>query len=226
MAAIRTAHVTLTGTTGLLLHANNPDAEAATKRWRSDPAHKALSVPGDDRSPAWTWHACYYHDGAHLGIPSDNLMTMLREGGAKVPTGKRGGTMKRATQSGLIVMEPLWALYPAGRAAPVEVAPLLAVAALNDWEAQQAAARAAGFELLLKGVRVGQARHLRVRPLFAQGWRVQGTISVVDDAITNEAFQNVLTYGGMYAGLGDWRPSSPKCPGPYGQFTAEIAWAK
>jgi hypothetical protein len=225
MGSIRRALVTITGTTGLLLHRNNPDWETTVKRWRTDPANKELNIPGDDRAPAWSWHGSYYHDGQYLGIPSDNLMTMLREGGAKVPNGKRG-TLKRQTQSGIIVLAPMWPIIPAGKTEPVEYASLKEIIRENDYELQQETAKSLGFDVFLKPVRIGKARHLRARPLFAPGWRASGEIAVVDDQITNEAFNHVLTYAGSYAGLGDWRPSSPTAPGPYGQFSVEVRWLK
>jgi hypothetical protein len=46
---------------------------------------------------------------------------------------------------------------------------------------------------------------------------------VFDDTITEAVLKNILIFAGAYSGIGDWRPSSPKSPGPYGKFTVEIA---
>ena len=53
-------------------------------------------------------------------------------------------------------------------------------------------------------------------------WSVNGTITAFDDTITTVVLSNILTAAGRYAGLCDWRPSSPKSPGPWGTFTSVI----
>ena len=222
---VRTAKVTLTGVTPLLMRRNDDDWEKVLKQWRSDPSNKEKNVKGDDRSPAFTWIGGIYHDGKVIGMPADNLMTMLREGGAKVPTGKGQGTYKRQTQSCLIVMEPMWPMVTVSG----KTIPWSAIEALNteeDFDKHIAMARKNDFELFKKAVIVRGSRNIRIRPMFAKGWQITGTIAVTDDVITNEVFENVLIYGGRYAGLGDWRPSAPKAPGPYGQFVPEIEWLK
>jgi len=66
---------------------------------------------------------------------------------------------------------------------------------------------------------------VRVRPRF-DNWSCGGTVTVFDDMITTDVLKNILTFAGTYAGLGDWRPSSPKSPGPFGKFTAEVKQVK
>jgi hypothetical protein len=41
-----------------------------------------------------------------------------------------------------------------------------------------------------------------------------GTLTEFDDTITATVLQNILTAAGRYCGICDWRPSSPKSPGP------------
>lgn len=218
--------VTITGETPLLLHHDNLAWASRMARWNTDPANKAKSVAGDDRTPAHRWIGCLYMDGNRVVLPSDNLMTVLREGGAKCPTGKRGGTFKRQTQSGLVVDQSGWDIIPGGKEAPVmweQIVPLLDE---QDFDAHVVRVIPLGFELFVKRARVGQTKHVRVRPRFAPGWMCSGTITVFDDTITEAVLQDILTYGGRYAGVGDWRPSSPKSPGPFGQFTATVTKAK
>lgn len=74
--------VTLTGASPLLMHADNRQWAADMEAWTADPENKRSSKAGDDRTPAWRWIGYCYHDGQHVGIASDNLMTVLREGGA------------------------------------------------------------------------------------------------------------------------------------------------
>lgn len=220
MATFRTYHVTLTGTMPLLLHGDNLDWRAQMTAWRAHPDNKGKSVPGDDRSPAWTWIGGIYHDGQVLGVSSDNLMTAIREGGARVSVpGKRSLTYKRQSQSGLVINELLWPII--GPAGAVPWAAIDALSAEDDFEVHRQTAQAHGFELFAKSARIGQSKHVRVRAKFTK-WALSGTITAFDDTITTDVLTSILQAAGRYAGLCDWRPSSPKAPGPYGTFTAVI----
>lgn len=204
----------------LLLHGDNLDWRASLSAWRAHPDNKAKSVPGDDRSPAWTWIGGLYHDGHVLGVSSDNLMTTIREGGARVSVpGKRSLTYKRQSQSGLVVSELLWPII-----GPSGVVPWPDINALcdeEDFAVHQKTALDHGFELFCKSARIGQSKHVRVRAKFLR-WSIAGTITAFDDTITTDVLNNLLAASGRYAGLCDWRPSSPKSPGPYGTFTSVI----
>lgn len=189
------------------------------KKWERDPANKGSSVAGDDRTPAHRWIGCLYANAGVLTIDADNLMTMLREGGARCPAGKGAKTFKRETQSGIVIDELAWPLLVRG--AVVKVDDVMRLATVSNFEEHCEAVRKLGFELFVKRARINQAKHVRVRPRF-DNWAVCGTLTVLDDKITTEVLENVLKFAGAYAGLGDWRPSSPKSPGPYGRFTAEI----
>ena len=91
-----TFRVTLHGISPLLLHADDLSWRGQLERWNANPENKRVSKAGDDRTPAWRWIGYCYHDASHVGIAADNLMTTLREGGAKVPVpGKRNQTYKR-----------------------------------------------------------------------------------------------------------------------------------
>jgi hypothetical protein len=212
--------INLTGESPLLMHADDLQWRAKLDRWLTNPENKRLSKAGDDRTPAWKWLGYVYHDAHRFGLPADNLMTMLREGGAKVPTGKRGATFKRQSQSGLIVDQLMW---PIMTAAAIEVpwAPFTALEEEKDYELHEAAAVEHGFELFAKGVTVGRAKHIRVRPRF-DVWTTSGTMTVVDETITEEILRLILEMAGTYCGLGDWRPSSPSKPGPWGRFRSDV----
>ena len=210
----------LKGNMPILFHGDDLEWRAAMSAWRADPENKPKSVPGDDRSPAWTWIGGIYHDGRVLGIPSDNLMTALREGGARVSVpGKRSLTYKRQSQSGLVVNELLWPIVTS--VGEVPYADVDALRTVEDFETHKATALRLGFELFSKGARIGQSKHVRVRAKFVS-WQASGTITVFDETITKTVLDNILTASGRYCGLGDWRPSSPKSPGPYGTFTASL----
>jgi hypothetical protein len=216
--------IKLTGETPLLMHWDNIDWCEVMQKWGKDPANKKNSVAGDDRTPAFRWLGNLYHEAGRVVIPADNLMTVLREGGAKVPTGKKGATFKRQTQSGLLVNESAWRLTIGG--AEIDAAGLIkTLKNENDFEVHQAEVEKLGFTLFIKRARIGQAKHIRVRPRFDK-WECSGTISVLDDSINKDTLQTILTYAGVQCGLGDWRPSSPKSPGPFGRFAAEVSRKK
>jgi len=209
--------ISIEGTKPLLMHSDDIVWAEKVKRWQKTPENKKISVAGDDRSPSWTWIGSMYHDGERVVIPSDNIMVMLREGGAQVPTGKRQGTFKSQTQSGIIPLSPGWTLRVAdGR--PVDVAELLALEEVEDFEEHIKVVKEHGFDLLVKRARIGQSKHIRVRPVF-RAWSASGEVEVIDNQITLEVLQMILDLAGRLKGLGDWRPSS-KTPGGYGTFTA------
>jgi hypothetical protein len=216
---MNTYGVTLIGETPLLLHQDSIEWREQMDLWIKDPQNKKASKAGDDRFPAHRWIGCCYYDGQHVGIASDNLMTMLREGGAKVPTGKKGQTFKRQSQSGLVVNEILWPLVTSN--GPVPWAPIAAMATDSDFANHKQAVQALGFELFVKGAKIGASKHIRVRPRF-DTWSAAGTITVLDETITQGILQQILEQAGMFCGLGDWRPSSPSKPGSWGRFRAEV----
>lgn len=224
----RTYKVTLTGESPLLLHRDNVNWAEAMKAWCADPNNKKLSAAGDDRTPAHRWIGCLYVNAGLLVVDSDNLMSMLRDGGAKCPTGKGNKTFKRETQSGIVVNEIGWPIQVSGSHIPYNrVAAPNAELVVSDllkeqsFETHCAKAEQLGFSLFVKRAGVNGAKHIRVRPRF-DAWSLSGTLTVLDETITTEILQLILTHAGAYAGLGDWRPSSPKKPGPFGRFTAAI----
>lgn len=114
---MQTYQVAITGKTPLLLHHDNLDWADEMEVWKSNPEHSKTSKPGDDRTPAWRWLGCCYHDGKVLGIPQANIMRSLMEGGAMVPVpgGKMEKTFKSQTQSGMSSTDPLWPLQVGGK---------------------------------------------------------------------------------------------------------------
>jgi hypothetical protein len=47
-------------------------------------------------------------------------------------------------------------------------------------------------------------------------------LTVLDEQITKDVLRNILVHAGAYAGLCDWRPSSPMAPGSFGKFTVQL----
>jgi hypothetical protein len=215
----RTYQVFLTGETPLLMHNDNLAWADVMKSWEKDPANKKNSTKGDDRSPAWRWIGSLYHEFGKIVIPADNLMTVIRNGGAMCPTGKGQKTFKSQTQSGIVVNESAWPVEVNGKVLSFE--PIKDLMHENDFEVHQKIIEDQGFMLFVKRAKIGANKHVRVRPRF-DDWSCQGTVTVFDDMITDDVLQNIFTFAGAFSGLGDWRPSAPKSPGPYGKFTVAI----
>lgn len=215
----RQYHVSIEGQTPLLMHQDNLVWAETMKRWGEDPSNKKFSVAGDDRTPAWRWIGNLYFDAGMVCIPSDNLMTMLREGGSKCPTGKRGGTYKRQTQSGIVIDQPAWTIK--GTKGTIPTAEIQKLIENPDFEAHGKKASELGFDLFVKRAKIGNSKHVRVRPRFDK-WSCEGTLTVFEETITTAVLKNILDFAGVYAGLCDWRPSSPKSPGSWGKFTCTV----
>jgi hypothetical protein len=217
---VKTYQVTIEGKNSLLMHWDNIEWADDMDAWRANPANKKHSRAGDDRTPAWRWVGNVYHDGRTVGMPSDNIMRCLMEGGAMVPVpGAKGNkTFKAQTQSGLGLPDTHWPIItPQGL---IEWPRVDAARKLDDFAANKALAESLGFKLFVKRAKVGTTKHIRVRPRF-DVWSLQGLIHVWDEQITKDVLQDILTYAGQYKGLGDWRPSG-KTPGSFGMFAATV----
>lgn len=215
----RRYRVEMVGETPLLMHHDNLSWQEFMKKWEIDPANRRDSVAGDDRSPAWRWVGSLYTEGGRVVIPSDNLMTVLREGGKRCPTGKGKATFKSQTQSGIIVDQSAWPLLVSGKGIPYD--PIKELINNPDFAEHESMCAGLGFELFVKRAKIGQSKHVRVRPRF-DNWSCSGTLTVLDDQITTDVLRNILVFAGAYSGLGDWRPSSPRSPGSFGKFSVEI----
>jgi hypothetical protein len=207
----------LTGRMPLLMHADDVAAADTLEAWRKNPENKGKSKAGDDRTPAWTYFTYLYTDGEHVVMPQENLMVALREAGARLTmNGKR--TFKSASQSGLVILDEFCRFE--GEHGPVSVEPLLKIRG-ESFAKHAEVAESLGFRLFVKRAKVGQAKHIRVRPRF-DTWSVTGRIEVIDSAIDGSTLQQLFDLAGRYAGLGDWRPSAKQSPGPYGTFDSEL----
>lgn len=208
----------LTGTTALLFHADDVMASDDLEAWRKDPANKNRSKAGDDRSPAWTWQTYLYqnHDGV-IAWPSANLMVGLRQAGARIVMQKQR-TFKEATQSGIVISSE-YLDFRYGKNRQLAFAD---VDAFRDdpFTKHIEAARDLGFSLFVKRAKIGQAKHVRVRARFEPGWKIHGTLTVREPAITFDILKKILEISGD-GGQGDWRPAC-KTPGPFGMYEAVL----
>lgn len=217
---IRKYEITLTGKTALLMHHDSLEWADSMEAWKLNPKNKKYSKAGDDRTPAYRWIGCLYHDGRQVAMPQDNIMRCIMEGGALVlvPGGKMGKTFKAQTQSGIMCETPFLSFFTGGKEVQMtDIHPLMEE---PDFKIHQETAEDLGFSLWAKRARIGRAKHVRVRPRF-DSWSVVGTLVVLDKQITLDVLLDILETAGRLKGLGDWRPSSAT-PGPFGTFEAAV----
>jgi hypothetical protein len=156
------------------------------------------------------------HRKSH-GMATRPIMTMLREGGAKVSTGKGKTTYKKQTQSGIMLDQQQFALYVNGSEIPLN--PIRNLIGVTDFTKHLDVSEKLGFELMVKRARVGRTKHIRVRPMFRE-WVAVGSLTVLDSeltGLTQPIMQLVLDQAGALSGLCDWRPSS-LASGIFGKF--------
>lgn len=221
---IRQYQFRLTGMSPLILHADDIEWADFITEWRNDPANSRFQkTKGDDRQPGFTWIGALTHDGTHIALPAENLHRALRDGGSRIPTGRKTETFKRQSQSGMLPVEGFFPILTATNQR-IPFAPFAAMAKSQerDFRVHRTAAQEHGFQLFVKRAAIGASKHVRVRPMFSQ-WSLSGTMSVWDETITPHVLQQMFTLTGAQVGVGDWRPSSPKAPGHYGRFEAEVA---
>jgi hypothetical protein len=202
------------------MHWDNIEWSDEMSEWLLEPENKQSSKPGDDRTPAWTWMGALYHDGKLVAVPQENVMKALTDAGAQVPTGKGKGTFKKIVPGGIIPLEEFFEFQSAKGSIRIE----------EVWQELREEPRyvthtkhvqTLGFRLYAKRARVGMSKHIRVRPRFDE-WSLAGRVLVRDERITEKILQTIVTIAGDRMGLGDWRPSAPKSPGPFGRFEAEV----
>lgn len=218
---MRTYQVTITGVQPLLMHADDIDWADQMEAWKVDKDNKKSSKAGDDRSPAHRWiGSLYRNEAGEIVMPTENIMRSLMEGGAMVlvPGGRGGKTFKAQSQSGIMPRDIGWPLLIEGK--PIDAAPIKRLIREKDFSIHRETVKTLGFSLYLKRARIGQSKHIRVRPRF-ESWSATGELVVVDDQITEAVLTDILEVAGKYKGLGDWRPSS-KTPGTFGMFNASL----
>lgn len=219
---MKTFQVTITGVQPLLMHADNIEWADEMDRWKLDKDNKRLSKAGDDRTPAHRWIGNLYRDEAgEIILPTENIMRALMEGGAMVlvPGGRSGKTFKAQSQSGVMPRSLGWPLLVNGKS--IDPKPINALLREKDFAVHKSTVESLGFALFVKRAKIGQNKHVRVRPRF-DSWSATGELVVTDEQITPDVLADILERAGSYKGLGDWRPSSPKAPGTYGIFSAGI----
>jgi hypothetical protein len=211
----------LTGTMPLLMHHDNIEGSDEVKAWQKNPENKDKSIAGDDRSPAWTWQTYLYENGEHVTMPSDNVSSTLLVAGLQIPpwweTKKK--SVKELTQSAIIIEAEHLTFEYGPDHQQLRMSDIRKMRDLAFSEQAKACERL-GFRLFAKRAGVNGKKHVRVRPRFEQ-WRVRGTLRVISENLPLDKLELLFEYAGR-SGLCDWRPSSPKRPGPYGMFDAVL----
>lgn len=212
------------------MHNDNIDFTEKVDKWRKDPQNKRISVAGDDRSPAWSWIGYCYTNGlkgseGRLIIPSDNIMTCLRDAGAKMPTGKKNATFKTVTQYGFQLTDVGFKFYNNGE--EIKTDWINELRGNNEFKQHVDAVESHGFDLNIKRARIGNGKnakkHIRVRPQFTN-WSAEGDIQVINPEVTgltHDVCQRLFDIAGSIIGLGDWRPSCASA-GMFGCFAATV----
>lgn len=230
--AIRRFALTLTGQSPMLMHADDVEWSDEMSEWKDKADNKKNSKAGDDRYPLYRWTGYLYHDGEHVALPTANLMTAIRDAasGVPIPGGKNGKTFKQDSVSGLGFVHAFADFYVVGADGKTGKVPTASIMELRDASKSAAAqgkdgfakgrsvANRLGFDLDIRRASVGTSKHVRVRPRFDR-WIVSAEVEVWDEKLA-QALPEIVAMGGR-RGLGDWRPSSPKKPGPYGRYLGE-----
>ena len=154
-----------------------------------------------------------YHDTEHIVVPGDNLWTCFREAATSV-TLKGNKSFKESAAAGIFIEQEQLPVLVNGR--PIAIASLLE-SREKSFADQCKLVKSLGFRLFVKTVRIGQAKHIRVRPRF-DSWELRGTMLVTADELTLDVLNMIGEVAGHRKGLCDGRPSSRK-PWPYGQFS-------
>jgi hypothetical protein len=208
----------LKGLSPLIMHWDNIDwaDQMEVERTAIKENDKKQFKAGDDRCPPHTWKGYTYNDGEHIAVPNDCLRSCLLKASARVTlSGKK--TYKELSQCGVLFDDLFVKFLNNGEQIPWQPVDKIA----GVFAAQSQAVRDLGFALFVKRAAVDRKKHVRVRARF-DAWSVEGSLTIIDEQIKDETLRRIWEIAGLYIGLCDWRPGSPKSPGPYGRFAATL----
>jgi len=144
-------------------------------------------------------------------------MAMLRDAGKKCAASVGRGSLKAATQSGIMVDQIGWPIQTSKGL--VNQSDIESLVGEKDFSLQEKFAIEHGFELFVKRASIGTQKHIRVRPRF-NSWSAQGTVTVLDDTLYDR-LDSLFEQAGRFVGIGDWRPGS-RSSGRFGMFSTKI----
>lgn len=196
---IKEYNIQLRGTNAILLH-------KYTTATVSEPGSRITTKDSANYVDEWV-KGTYFNKEGQVVIPWKNLMACLFDGAKGMKKGKTALT--RVVYTSLMVQSPEIVLLFDGK--PITKEDILK----NDWLDTCGA--------VISGRRVDRTRTMipgspKVPGVDEKSWELNFEIITKDEILSKEDIQKIIERAGLAAGLGDWRPSSPKKPGSYGTF--------
>jgi hypothetical protein len=226
---MKRVEITLIGKTPLLMHRDDVESADVLEEIRAEQTSKTRKKAGDDRNPPFTWITYLHEDGEYVAFPSDYFMVALRKAGAAFQIPGQGKlTYKTATQMG-IIPETEYMEFSFGSDLDRRLKFSECRKLWNrevEFGDHKKFAEDRGFLLFIKRAKVGQAKHVRVRPRFNH-WRAVGTFVVKAEyeVLTEDVVEKLVRLAGEY-GFGDWRPNSPQSPGSFGMADVSLKYIR
>jgi hypothetical protein len=157
---------------------------------------KGIKGPKEDYSTEWR-KTTYLNSEGQVIMPWQNIMASIYDGCKGEKDGKTFLTRVVNTSLEVITLEPL---------VLIDNKPItLDLIEKNDW-------------IYVCGAVISGRRVDRSRTMLPAGWTITFDISLKDKFFNEEMVKEIINKAGKKAGLGDWRPSAPKKPGPYGTY--------
>lgn len=183
-------NVTIQGTTEILLH-------KYTAASVSEPKTRKTTKDSLNYADEWI-RGTYLNEKEQVVMPWTNLFACMFDGSKGYKKGKTAFTRIIYTSLILTTAEPLITID--GRPITIDMI------RNNGW-------------LSSVGAVIAGRRIDRIRTCLPAGWMIQFSIGTrPNNILSEEDIRTIIESAGITAGLGDWRPSAPKKPGPYGQF--------
>jgi hypothetical protein len=181
----------LTGIAPLMLHnerlANPRDPKTIELKKLTSQKKKTPEL--NDQIAKLEWYAGLYERDGRVVIPSDNILATLKQGARKRKLGKQA-------EAGVFADARHFDLEYDG---PKEIDAL--------WED--------GRFFDYRGVKVQQARCMRARPIFAEGWSVKIELFYDPEVLSKDDLIDALQDAGTLVGLCEKRPQ-------FGRFVVEV----
>lgn len=150
----------------------------------------------------WKTHT-YLDDEGQVIIPWANVIASLFDGAKGTKIGKSAVT--RLLHTSIFVSSPDNLVYVDGK--PVTIERIKS----KNW-------------LHINGAVVSGRRIDRIRTCLPIGWECSFTLQTRPlNKLSEKDIRGIVDSAGSNAGFGDWRPSAPKKPGPYGTFEV-VGW--
>lgn len=181
---------TIKGTNAILLH------KYTTASVSTPPTRIVRGTDSKNYADEWV-KGTYLNTDGFVVMPAINIMACMFNGAKGMKKGKTPLTRLVYTSFQVQPFEPI--LNYDNK--PITLEDI----EKNDW-------------LNVCGVVIQGRRVDRTRTEIPLGWEINFQIITKDESLTSKDIRMILENAGTVAGLGDWRPSSPKKPGPYGTF--------